>query len=210
MPESLKRNLPMKKAFIPFLLLLFAFTAFCSCSKIELEGVDDKKKEDKTDGGTIVPSDDEVISVVDLADIASGSSVVLKCYIVGSTANNSLKNTQFGVSDKTVASNIVVADSPDETNYEQCAACQLENGSAVREDLNLVDNPQNLGELVYLSGTVGKYFNKMGLKPVDSFQWGYEWDEDGDDDDDPPSPTDSTSVVSIGISGDAEEVFEGC
>lgn len=209
---SLTEFYSMIRTIFTYLLMLLSVLAFFSCGDIELEDTDKEQQEDKKDGGTTDPDEEEgAISVAGLSNATLGSYVMLKCYIVG-TASKSLKNTQFGASgSKTVASNIVVADSPDETDYTQCAACELKSKTAARENLNLVDNPENVGQLVYLFGTVEKYFGKIGLKAVEDYQWGDDWGGDDDDGgDDNPPPADDTSVASISISDAAAEVFEGC
>lgn len=74
----------------------------------------------------------------------------------------------------TLASNILLAASPDETSWFKCVAVQLPTG-AVRSALNLMDNPDALGREVCVYGTVDTYFSvKTSLKPVTAFNWGAE------------------------------------
>lgn len=58
----------------------------------------------------------------------------------------------------TLASNMLMAANPDETDWTKCIPVQLVSGSAVRSALNLVDNPGMLGQEVTLYANVEKYF----------------------------------------------------
>lgn len=79
-------------------------------------------------------------------------------------------------------SNIMLADSPDETNTSVLLMVQLPIGD-VRDAINLVDNPENLGELVKLRGNLTAYFGAPGLR--DTYQFWMEGMPDPDPDPDP-------------------------
>jgi hypothetical protein len=91
-------------------------------------------------------------------------------FIVGFVAKNknSIAHAVFSSGD--VETNIVIADSPDEIDYNNCIAVQLSTSSKgqkeVREGLNLFAHPENLGAHVILHGTVTKYMGTLGLKSV--------------------------------------------
>lgn len=91
-------------------------------------------------------------------------------YIVGYIPKNkrSLSQTIFSSGD--IETNIVLADSPDETDYTNCIAAQLSTSTAgqkkVREGLNLKTHPENLHKQVILNGHVIKYMGVLGLKNV--------------------------------------------
>ncbi|MBQ8710258.1 MAG: hypothetical protein IJ550_06765 [Bacteroidaceae bacterium] len=91
-------------------------------------------------------------------------------FIVGFVAKNknSIAHAVFSSGD--VETNIVIADSPDEIDYNNCIAVQLSTSSKgqkeVREGLNLFAHPENLGAYVILHGTVTKYMGTLGLKSV--------------------------------------------
>lgn len=71
-----------------------------------------------------------------------------------------------------INSNLLIALTPDETNWENCATVQLPSGS-VRSALNLQDNPSALGRLVTIKGTTGdKYCGVYGLRSASDFNWG--------------------------------------
>lgn len=70
----------------------------------------------------------------------------------------------------TVATNLILAGSSSENDPEYCIAIQLPSG-AVRNALNLVDHPENLGHQVTLCGSHEKYFGTNGIKSVTKYEW---------------------------------------
>lgn len=106
-----------------------------------------------------------------IAQNNSGYAVWVKSYIVGQVAGISLSsNAQFDapftVADgSTQGTNLLVADNADETNTANCLVVQLPLG-AVRNGINLVDNPEMDGKEVLLYGELIKYFGTYGLKNV--------------------------------------------
>lgn len=79
------------------------------------------------------------------------------------------------------ATNILLANTSDEDNWENCIAVQLPSGP-VRNAVNLSNNPDNLGRQVSLHGTTGSnYFGVYGLRSCDAYNWGPEGIK-GDDD----------------------------
>ena len=138
-------------------------------------GGDDSGGDDDDNGGD-TPSDKDYISVADLADIPTDRYVAVRAYIVGYVKGSSIKGTVFGA-DGAVASNIAVADSPDETDYNRCAPVQLPTNSDVRYFLNLQDNPENLGKEVVLFGNKTTYFRTNGIKPCMDFMYAEEYDD---------------------------------
>ena len=64
--------------------------------------------------------------------------------------------------------NLLIADNADETDIAKCLAVQLPSG-AVRDALNLVDNPGNYKKYVTLTGSLEKYFGVAGLKSVTKY-----------------------------------------
>lgn len=95
-------------------------------------------------------------------------------YIVGYIDTNisnalSEKTAVFGSGD--VATNMLIATTPDETDWEKCATVQLPSG-AVRNALNVSDHPENIGKLVTIKGTTGdKYCSAYGVKNVSNYTW---------------------------------------
>lgn len=71
-----------------------------------------------------------------------------------------------------VNTNLMLAMDPNETNWENCTSVQLPSGS-VRNALNLVSNPDNLGKQVTIKGTTGdKYCGVYGLRSASDYNWG--------------------------------------
>ena len=93
---------------------------------------------------------------------------VVKGYIVGTV--NGQVYTDGCVFSGTAESNtnLLIADNPDETDYNNCMPVQLPSG-AVRNALNLVDNPGNYKKMVTLTGSLEKYFGVAGLKSVSKY-----------------------------------------
>ena len=98
-------------------------------------------------------------------------------YIVGyiSTANGSAFNEGSAkfMATGAEATNLLLAETPDETDWEKCAPVQLPSG-AVRNALNLADHPENLGKEVSLKGSLEKYFGAYGIKSLTAYEWGSE------------------------------------
>ena len=191
----------MKHFFSLFFSLLSLFTA---CQKIEIaDQTEEKKTEDKTDANETVTDTTAYYTVATLSQADDDTQVELKCYIVGYMPSYSIKNVVFS-SDDAVETNLVVADSPDETNSEQCATVQLKKDTDARKQLNLCNNPEMLHSHVLLMGTKSEYCYATGLKSVKQFRL-LETDENDDHNENDstlqePFPT---------ISADHVDIFEG-
>ncbi|WP_100405562.1 5'-nucleotidase C-terminal domain-containing protein [Bacillus solitudinis] len=124
---------------------------------------------------TTVKAEEAVISVNDAIANNTGTATV-EGYIVGTMTNDLeppfLANT-----------NLIIADSPDETDSLKLLPVQLPNNS-IRTELNLVDNPSNYQAKVQLTGSLEAYFSKPGLKSLSS----YTIIEGGQDNNPPPDP----------------------
>ena len=97
----------------------------------------------------------------------------VKGYIVGFINGNNISSTSF-TSNGAKETNIVLADSPNETDYTKCIAVQLSTSSsykATREALNLKVNPGNLGRCVTVMGTLEKYMGRLGLKNTSQYSF---------------------------------------
>ena len=100
---------------------------------------------------------------------AGGAGVYVQGYIVGSMPSSGtyLDKTNFGLTDASTT-NIVIAPTPDCTDYKLCIGIQLPKG-AVRDDLNLSANSGNLGKKVVLKGDVMSYCKGPGLKNTSEY-----------------------------------------
>ena len=91
-------------------------------------------------------------------------------YIVGSVDGMTLStNAVFGTA-TSIKTNLLISDNPNTTNVNECIPVQLPSG-AVRDALNLVDNPTNLGKKVKMNGSIEKYFGAPGFKSVKEFEF---------------------------------------
>ncbi|MCM3668115.1 5'-nucleotidase C-terminal domain-containing protein [Mesobacillus maritimus] len=114
----------------------------------------------------VVSADEGYITVAEAIENNSGTATV-KGYIVGTTKDTD-SYQQEGTF--TQATNLAIADAANETDPSKIMPVQLPKG-AVRTALNLVDNPQNLGKEVYLTGTLTAYFSEPGLKNVSEYSF---------------------------------------
>ena len=93
----------------------------------------------------------------------------VKGYIVGTVpSGSSVKSFTTDAGEKASNTNIFLADSQNETDYNACIPIQLPAGD-VRSGLNLRENPTNLGKTVVLFGAINKYFGVPGVKSVTEF-----------------------------------------
>lgn len=90
--------------------------------------------------------------------------IFVKGYIVGA-----FSGTDTFDSKGTVDTNIVIADTPNETDVNKVMPVQLPSGDT-RNKLNLKDHPENKGKQVVLGGDLTAYFKKPGLKNTSSYK----------------------------------------
>lgn len=64
----------------------------------------------------------------------------------------------------TSATNVLLADNANETNYLNCVIVNLPAGKPLRTDVNLMDNPANLGKWLKVTGVLRSYFGVAGLR----------------------------------------------
>lgn len=154
----------MKKILNALFLTLLAVFTFSSCSDVpapyDILGEGDVPG--LTGGGT----KEDPYNIETAQKKQDGSIAWVQGYIVGcvdgegkAIATESKFEVPF-----TIASNILIADTPNETNYKNCIPVQLVGGSDVRTALNLKDNAGNLGKVVMIYGSLEKYFGVAGLK----------------------------------------------
>lgn len=92
----------------------------------------------------------------------------VKGFIVGSvksgvTSVDSIYDIHFAAP-FTSATNVLIADTANETNYLNCVIVNLPVGSSLRTDVNLLDNPGNLGKWLNVKGTLRTYFGIGGIR----------------------------------------------
>ncbi|PMB09678.1 endonuclease, partial [Fischerella thermalis CCMEE 5273] len=115
------------------------------------------------------------ISVADAIANNEGAATV-EGYIVGTTNTTSSFSTGQFDAPFSVRTNLLLADDPAEREKANLLPVQLPN-TAIRGQLNLADNPGNLGKKVRISGDLGAYFSVPGLRNASSFTWAEGSDE---------------------------------
>jgi len=103
----------------------------------------------------------------------------VKGYIVGYvkngvTAVNSESNVVLGfISDVDAPpqTNILIADDPNETDYLNCIFVELPSGTPLRTNVNLYRNPNNLGKVLTVQGTLTPRYSLPGSR----FNTGYDF-----------------------------------
>ncbi|MDE7375217.1 MAG: hypothetical protein K2N16_00030 [Muribaculaceae bacterium] len=108
------------------------------------------------------------------ADNPDEKDVWVKGYIVGWADMSSVfyinaETAQFNAN-ATLQTNILLAITPDVTNYAECIGIQLPSG-AVRTALNLQSNPGNLGKEVEIKGNIAKYSGVPGLRSASQYKF---------------------------------------
>ena len=100
------------------------------------------------------------------SDVLEIDDMWVEGYIVGYVKSRSMDTTVFDAG--SVSSNIVIAESKGENNFEKCVPVQLSNSSKSNQEtraaLNLKDNPNVLGKKVKIRGDIGKYMGVVGVK----------------------------------------------
>nr|WP_239454092.1 5'-nucleotidase C-terminal domain-containing protein [Bacillus suaedaesalsae] len=143
----------------------------------------------------------EVITVADAIANNTGTATV-EGYIVATATSGP---TYKFVGPFTVASNIAIADSPDETDKTKILPVQLVSGTSVRAGLNLIDNPENHKAKVQITGSLEAYFGVAGLKSPTA----YTIIEGGTPTDPQPEPTLISISEARTKSTNTEVIIEG-
>lgn len=110
-------------------------------------------------------------TVADVIGGATGNDVWVTGYIVGAVNDKSIDDAVF-TAPFALASNILLAATPGETNVANCIPIQLLAGTEARTALNLLDTPANLGKQVSIKGNLASYFGKPGQKGSTAYAWG--------------------------------------
>ena len=90
----------------------------------------------------------------------------VKGYLVGVAKNGTIN--QIVTENISVVSNVILSDSPTETDKDKIIAIGLPNNSVYREALNLSDNENTMKRvLVYVKGTFDDYCSGKGIKAIE-------------------------------------------
>ncbi len=100
-----------------------------------------------------------------------GAAAWVEGYIVGNVDGEgmNMKTESKFSAPFTIKTNILLAATADETDYNNCIPVQLPAG-AIRDGLNLVDNAGNDGKKVKLYGMLETYFGAPGLRSVSYYE----------------------------------------
>lgn len=121
--------------------------------------------EEKQELGT---SKDKAISVAQIKDYVGKRDVWVYGYIVGGDMTSGANSISFKKPFKS-ASHIAIAMRSSVSVKSSCVAVQL-NKAQIKDRLNLVSNPENLGKRVYLRGDIiASYYGVTGVKNVKDF-----------------------------------------
>ena len=63
-----------------------------------------------------------------------------------------------------LATNVLIADDPSCNEVSQCVIVNLPSGKPLRTQVNLMDNPDNLGKVLAVNGKLRTYFGQAGLR----------------------------------------------
>lgn len=79
----------------------------------------------------------------------------------------------------TRSTNVLIADSENETNHTNIVAVNLPAGTVLRAQVNLVDNPDNLGKWLNVNGTLRSYFGIAGSRDSSGEASEFELEDNG-------------------------------
>lgn len=121
-------------------------------------------------GFTDGTSSDSAMDITAAKQNVGAEDVWVYGYIVGCFKSSTNLVTE---ADFPLASNMAISDRRGETDRTNCMSVELKSGSTLREEANLVDNPDNLGRKIFLKGTiVESYYGINGIKSISDFEWG--------------------------------------
>ena len=169
--------------------ILFMFLALAACEKLDTttpSDTDNKGQNSKTQNKSDNNGDEETVTAYSVDEFIDGKiadayyetetslpDIWVYGYIVGYVNGTSMNAATFGTGD--IASNLLLADNPYETDAGNCIPIQLSTSSkankSVRTALNLSDNPENYRQKVAICGTVTSYMHTIGLKNTTDYQF---------------------------------------
>ena len=109
----------------------------------------------------------EAMTVAQARSSAGAEDVWVSGYIVGGDLSSASASFEAPFQSRT---NIVIGPKSTTSNRSSCLSVQLAAGE-IREALNLVDNPSNLGRKVLLKGNIVEaYYGMPGIKNIKEFE----------------------------------------
>jgi len=195
------------------LALLLALLMLGACSKISLDDEDEDDSTEQTDtggsssdtgGSSSSDGGEAIFTPTEALQAAEGTEAEVRGYIVGYVNGTAISRAVFGVPKAEANTNMLLADSPTETDYKKVFPVALSKSDGWREELNLYDFPEYYLRPIQVSGLLEPYFKVMGIREIYDYKWLS--DEDmgsGDDDDDEKGSSGGTGDDKGGSSGDS-------
>lgn len=111
-------------------------------------------------------SSDSPMGISQAMSSVGEEDVWIRGYVVGGDLSSTSASFEEPFSSRT---NIILGPKVSTNNRSSCVSVQLPTGT-IRDDLNLVDNPENLGRRICLKGdVVASYFGLVGIKNVSDY-----------------------------------------
>ncbi len=153
-------------------ILSLYYTTYSHDLQIYIRNLDDVSFENsRCNDGYVTPvgdgSKEDPYNISKAIGVNSGEAWV-KGYIVGTVDGISWQDDINFEGDFTSATNIVIADSPDETRPEYCMPVQLLSGE-IRDILNLKSHPDNHKKEVMVYGGLMNYYGVPGVKGTSGY-----------------------------------------
>lgn len=121
-----------------------------------------------SEGNTGKGDYDDALTVAQAKEYIGEESVWVYGYIVGGDMTSSATGISFEAPFSS-ATHIAIADRTSASSKSSCLSVQLSSGE-LRDVLNLRDNPDNIGRLVYLKGNIVEaYYGIPGLKSITEY-----------------------------------------
>lgn len=212
-------------------LLCLLLSGLSACGKIELPDTDsgqntkppqggDQSGDDNGGGdngqGTETQSDTMSVAAI-LSRASVDDWVRVKGYIVGYVAGTTLSKARFECPPSAPNTNMLIADTPAETDVARCIPILLDAKDGSREELNLYDNPELLGCAIVIEGAVATYFGTKGIKKMEYYSLldGNDTPDNPDNPDNPDkpdnpdTPDDPDTLPDLPIIDDNPDVIDG-
>lgn len=221
-------------AFLLCGLLCLLLSGLSACGKIELPETDSGQNTKPPQGGDQSGDDNgggdnnqgtetqgDTMSVAAMLSRASVDDWVrVKGYIVGYVAGTTLSKARFECPPSAPNTNMLIADTPAETDVARCIPILLDAKDGSREELNLYDNPELLGCAIVIEGAVATYFGTKGIKKMEYYRLldGNDTPDNPDNPDNPDkpdnpdnpdNPDDPDTLPDLPIIDDNPDVIDG-
>lgn len=214
-------------AFLLCGLLCLLLSGLSACGKIELpetdsgqntkppQGGDQSGDQSGGDNNQGTETQGDTMSVAAMLSRASVDDWVrVKGYIVGYVAGTTLSKARFECPPSAPNTNMLIADTPAETDVARCIPILLDAKDGSREELNLYDNPELLGCAIVIEGAVATYFGTKGIKKMEYYSLldGNDTPDNPDNPDkpdNPDTPDDPDTLPDLPIIDDNPDVIDG-